>query len=236
LVLLGTFPRASRAAQLEVQGPAGAAILVDREPAGTLPLERPLQVAPGTHTVRITMAGYHSQVHRIEAGGDEQMVRVEATLEPKSPGGAVLRSLLLPGLGQRYEDHPRLGWTLVAAHLGGLAAALGGEIWFQMEEDDFDAARARYERALTPGDAAAVQREVENAHDAMGGAETLRNAGIGVVAAAVVLAVADAWWRFPAAGAAGAGPSPSSHAAVRDQVRLTLSNTPLTSIAVAVRF
>ena len=71
-------PGASQLTKLRVFGhPIGALVVVDQAPVGQLPLE--LEIAPGTHVVTVTAAGYSPQTTRILAlAGTE--VNVQAPL------------------------------------------------------------------------------------------------------------------------------------------------------------
>jgi hypothetical protein len=64
-------------------GPAGATVIVDRQPVGALPLERPLRLIKGPHTLGLQAPGHVAQSRSITvAGADAQTVAV--TLEPEA--------------------------------------------------------------------------------------------------------------------------------------------------------
>jgi hypothetical protein len=54
----------------------GAAVFVDAEPVGTLPLDAPLTLAPGEHTIRVTKPGYteFSEVVSVRRGATTEVL------------------------------------------------------------------------------------------------------------------------------------------------------------------
>ncbi len=63
------------------EAPHGAAVYVDGELAGTMPLDDPLLVDPGRHTVRIVLRGYEElQIDIVAESGSQ--VKVRAALSP----------------------------------------------------------------------------------------------------------------------------------------------------------
>jgi hypothetical protein len=120
----------------------------------------------------------------------------------------VAYSLVLAGLGQRYEGRPRLGWALTAAEVGGLLTALAGELAVQNHRDDHELAMANYRDALLPADVAFYRAQAVDAWSAADDAGKLRDAAAAVAVGAVVIGVIDAWLRFPSLEA-GAGPAPA---------------------------
>ncbi len=187
----------ARAALLQVRGPAGAAVLVDGRAEGVLPLGGPLVLTAGAHAVRLEQVGFYPSETQVDAISDAQVIDLAMGLYPKSRSGAVTRSLVLAGVGQQYEGHDKLGWTLMAAEVAGVGTAVMAQLRFFNQRDEFDSAVDRYNRALNPEEIAAGQAAAQKAFDRMGTAETVRNIALGVALATVTVSVLDAWLRFP---------------------------------------
>ncbi len=67
-----------RPASLDVHGPEGAALYVDGQPSGQLPLSTELRLPPGPHQVAVAQAGRTAFVRELELSrGSEQALRVE---------------------------------------------------------------------------------------------------------------------------------------------------------------
>ena len=181
----------AHAAQLHIDGPAGARAQVDGRVVGTLPLAEVIPVEVGEHSVRLDLKGYRAATKRIRAFAPSDDLHIRVTLEPYDRGRALLYSALVAGQGQRSLGRPWLGWALTAAEAGGIAAAFLGESSFRDDRDAWRAARLRYDDAIDESEIAAARADVLAAEDAMKDSERTRNIGLGVAAGAVAIAIAD---------------------------------------------
>ena len=94
----------TRIATLEIRGlPDGAAVTIDGDEAGKVPLATPVRVGVGKHIVAATAAGYETGEAKIEVAGEDNKV-VELKLVPRAgqpPAvaavGAALAVALAPG-------------------------------------------------------------------------------------------------------------------------------------------
>jgi len=91
----------SKIGSVEVWGtPEGATVVVDEDPAGTLPLRAALRVAEGRRTVRVEAPGYVAETRTIDVHG-ATAVREHVSLIRSFPGpGAAARDL------PRVKDSP----------------------------------------------------------------------------------------------------------------------------------
>lgn len=197
LVLIGGAVDAA-AVDVEVIGPEGAALFVDGEPVGMLPLDAPLQLRRGDHVLEARLRGASTLRRPLTVGrrtSDPHTVHLH--MSPLSRRTAVLSSLLLAGQGQRYVERPRLGWALTAAEAAGLLAALVGDTRLGNHKNDYAIARAEYEAAVTPDAIAATRAEVQRLSSAMSDDASLRDTGLTVAVAAVAVSVLDVLLRFP---------------------------------------
>ena len=205
LALLLAGPAAG--ATLLLTGTPGAEILLDGRPLGALPLEA-IEVAEGVHTISAAMHGMLPLDDEVRIDAQDAVIRRHLRLQPMSRRDAVAYSLVLAGLGQRYEGRPVLGWALTAAEVGGLLTALAGELAVQNHRDDYELAMANYRDALLPGDIAFYRDQADEAWTAADDAGKLRDTAAVVAVGAVVISALDAWLRFPSLEA-GAGPAPA---------------------------
>ncbi len=205
LALLLAGPAAG--ATLLLTGTPGAAVRLDGRDLGTLPLDA-LDVAAGSHALSASLKGMLPLDVEMRIDAEDAVVRRHLRLQPMSRRDAVAYSLVLAGLGQRYEGRPRLGWTLTAAEVGGLLTALAGELAVQNHRDDYELAMANYRDALLPTDVAFYRAQAADAWSAADDAGKLRDTAAAVAVGAVVIGVIDAWLRFPSLEA-GAGTAPA---------------------------
>jgi len=195
-------------APLLLTGTPGAAVQLDGRELGTLPLDA-LDVPAGAHTLTASLRGMLPLEMEMRIDAQDATVRRHLRLQPMSRRDAVAYSLVLAGLGQRYEGRPRLGWALTAAEVGGLLTALAGELAVQNHRDDYELAMANYRDALLPDDIAAYRAQADDAWQAADDAGKLRDAAAAVAVGAVAVSVLDAWLRFPALEAgSGSAPAP----------------------------
>ncbi len=186
-------------ATLILTGTSGAQVVIDGRAAGPLPLDGPVTLTDGWHTVTAQRRGMQSISRKFVAEGEYQTIRLHLRLMPLSRKGAVLQSLLLAGSGQRYEGRPVLGWLLTGVEVGGLLTALVTDLSAQNSKDDYLLALDAYDQAFLPDDLAYYRAQFEDKHASMKSALDLRNAALAAAAGAVVVSVLDAWLRFPSA-------------------------------------
>jgi hypothetical protein len=156
LVLLASPVPAARAQQAAAPGsvtmlsrPAGVGFRLAGEEvvSGRTPmtLQRGLS---GRYRVTGFERGFESWKRRITLDGGRADT-VWMTLRPKSALLAGARSLLVPGWGQFYSDHPARGLVCMAAAVGaGVTLAVFADRYRQ-RVDEYDAADARYKSAGT---------------------------------------------------------------------------------------
>ncbi len=120
-VLTALDAPAARATQLEVRGPAGAALVVDGEPSGTLPATL-TELSPGKHGVTVGSFEASVEVHP----GERPVVDVPATAVPSTSADppALKEAARAPGRpAPAAADTTPLGFYAVGGGAG--AGALG---------------------------------------------------------------------------------------------------------------
>ncbi len=193
---------ASLAPPARAQGAAGSLTLLSR-PAGAsfrlageqalsgrtpLVLERGLV---GRYEVTSTEPGYERWRRVITLDGVSADT-LWMTLHPKSGAMAAARSLLVPGWGQFYGEHPARGVLfLTAATAAGVGLALTA-LRYQDKLDAYRDADARYQAASTVTEVAAAFEARRRASDDAEDAYQLRQIGVGVTGGIWGLAMLDA--------------------------------------------
>ncbi len=126
------------------EAPHGAAVYVDGALAGTMPLDDPLLVDPGRHTVRIVLRGYEElQIDIVAESGSQ--VRVRAALSPleneENQPPAIKKApepTKTPVSTTNTSEHGPSGLLiggLVSAGLGLVAAGFGAYFSVQWRRD-----------------------------------------------------------------------------------------------------
>lgn len=215
IVALAALPaRHAAAATLQLAGPAGAEVRINGATAGFLPLAEPLTVPPGSYEIACDLPGRQPFRAVIRILQDDEWRHLNIRVLPYSRRTAVLSNLALAGLGPRYLGKSGRGWVYSAAEIGGLAAALYGELARSNAQDEYLLAMAAYGQAIN-ADEIAVRRAAADAkyRDAADAAD-LRDLGLAVAAGAVVVSMLDSWLTFGSVtGGGGALPAGTADAA-----------------------
>ena len=161
ICLLSASP--STAATLVLTGTPGAVVTLDGRALGALPLDGPLTLDEGRHLVTAVRRGMLDLRREVTLAAGET-ARVHLRMTPLSRKDAALYSLLLAGLGQRYEGRRTLGWALTAVEVGGVLTALVSETSVQNHKDDYVLSQQEYRQAVDADEIERLRAEVEAAH------------------------------------------------------------------------
>jgi hypothetical protein len=123
--------------------------------------------------------------------------KLDLRLAPKTAAKAAVRSVLLPGLGQQYKGQRGKAWLVRAVAVGGAAVAYTGIKQRKTAIDDYDAAKAEYDAAVSGEQIDHWYGEMDSRYGKIGKAENLRNAGFGLLGGIWVLNIVDAVFGFP---------------------------------------
>ncbi len=188
---------AAQAAILELTGPQGATVMVNGRLRGQFPLDHPLDLGPGDHTVQCTLAGHKDYRTTVHLADESDWQRLHVRMTPLSKKTAVLSNIVLAGLGQHYSENHTRGWIYNLAEAGGLLTAVVGEAGRVNERKDYLLLKARYDTAINPEDIAYYKEKSSQAYQNMTDKEDMRNMGLMVAGGAVLLSMIDAWITFP---------------------------------------
>jgi len=204
---------AAGAATLEVVGPPGASVVVNGSDLGVLPLAAPLELAPGHYVVESRLTGYIAFDKTVHLDREDSWVTVQVRLDRLKRGTAWRSNVLFAGLGQHYVGHRGRGYFYNVVEAGGLIAALVGEVQRGNHRTDYLTIMDEYGQAINGDDAARLREEAEASYSDMEDAENLRDTGLKVALAAIVVSIADVLLTFPNV-AAGPGPVPPTTGAL----------------------
>jgi hypothetical protein len=195
------LPEPCAAATLVLTGPPGAVVSVDGQPQGKFPLPGPLTLPPGRYLVQSRLEGRFPFETTVQLENEGDLLRLQVRLIPLKRKTAITSNLLLAGLGQHYMGKSTKGWIFNAAEIGGLLAALVGELDLQNNRDEYLLLLDNYDNSISDADIEFYTRQVLDYSKKMEDSESLRNTGLIVAAGAVVLSVLDAWLTFPSVSA-----------------------------------
>ncbi|MCP4572550.1 MAG: PEGA domain-containing protein [bacterium] len=206
-LLLACVAAPAGAATLELTGLSGTAVSVNGRAVGFLPLDGPLELAPGRYEITAGLSGYQdfSRIVTISAEGEELTVLVR--LQRLSRATAWRSSVLFAGLGQFYVGNKTRGVIYATTEAGGLLTALAGELMRSDARKEHLSLLRDYNQAINADEVIRLREATAEKFTDMEDAEKLRDTALLVVAAAVVVSVADALITFPDV-AAGPGPVP----------------------------
>jgi hypothetical protein len=144
-----------------ISRPSGVSFRItgDHEVAGRTPTALAPWL-PGTYRIRASGIGYERWSRRLVSNGMTSDTLWMA-LQRKNILGAAGRSLLVPGWGQLYDDHPRRGAIFLAVVAAAAAGAGAAHMRYRDRVDGAYAAQAAYLAAPTPEAGAAWQRAAD---------------------------------------------------------------------------
>ena len=169
--------------------PAGSDVSIGRDKMGTTPLHLP-ETEPGKYQIALRHPGYKKHEFTTEThSGVIDTFRFE--LRPIAKSAALLRSAVIPGLGQIYSGRKIKGAGIL---LGEAAAGYLAYHFITAHSDKVDEyylARQAYQGALYPDERDITRAAMDDTYDESEDLELLRNAAIGICAAVYLYNVMD---------------------------------------------
>ncbi len=190
-------------ATLELTGPAGATVSLNDRPLGAFPLDGPLDIPPGRYVVKCQQAGHLPYENMVRLATIHDWQRITIRLVPLSRRTAWTSNLVLAGLGQHYLGSHLRGYLYSAAEVGGLLAALAGELQRSNLKSDYLEIVELYNAAINAEEVVQLSEKAESKYSDMEAMEDLRNIGLIVAGSAIVISAVDAFISFPAVAAGG---------------------------------
>ena len=189
-----------------VSNPGGAEVVLDGDAtlAGVTPTTFH-QMLIGRYDVTVRKRGYETY-HGEVVLDPTKSTQLEMTLSPKTRLKAAVRSMFLPGWGQRYGDQGTKGWMFHLLAAGSIAGYFVADHNFDIKYNKYEHRRDEYDYAVAHG---ASREELERRLTALTDAqddafdyEDYRRISIGTVIGVWGLSVLDALLFFPNEGTA----------------------------------
>ncbi|MEW6413419.1 MAG: PEGA domain-containing protein [Candidatus Zixiibacteriota bacterium] len=153
----------------------------------------------GDYELTLKKHGYETYKTRIELDPTRQM-EVDIKLSPKTRFKTAVRSLFIPGWGQRYADRKTKGWAFTFLTVAAGVSYLYADDEFDFRFDEFKKIEREYDSLAVDGNIEELRRvqpllaaAQESAYDA----ENVRRIVIGVGIGIWALNVIDALFFFP---------------------------------------
>jgi hypothetical protein len=153
----------------------------------------------GDYELTLKKPGYETYRTRVELGPSKQM-EMDVRLSPKTRFKTAVRSLFIPGWGQRYADKRTKGYVFTF-----LAAAAG--VGYLLADDEYDFRMDNYDQIREEFDSLSIAGNVEElrrvhpllvaAQESAYDAESVRRVTIGIGVGIWALNLVDAIFFFP---------------------------------------
>jgi len=158
---------------LELAGLSGVAkLIVDGE---GIEIKDSLQLPAGRHKIKlIAVSGYEGKTINttIHAG---KKTTINASLEKKTSGKALLKSIIVPGLGQAYQEKHTRGWLYPALFVTGVAGSFAILNSYNTAVDDYNSIRDQYAAAYSNDKINSLREEMYKAYDRVESKENIRD-------------------------------------------------------------
>ncbi len=170
--------------------PGGQFILDDSQKC--ISPEKIDSVTAGKFYLKGLLAGFYNIEYKgvLAPGGEENL---DLTFEPKHRSGAIWRSVLLPGYGQRFAEHKTRGLITSAVQIMSVALAVYAHLDYEDKLKAYDDAYEAYLNATTQSGIQTTRLQVSSARTEWDDAAILRDIGfasVGIVYTVNLLDVA----------------------------------------------
>ncbi len=156
--------------------PRNSLISIDGVPMGSTPLEN-INLEQGRYTVEVGIPGYE-KLPPFDLNIDSSMVYPLTLphLVPKTKTKAFMRSVILPGWGQRYFEQPRKSIGIGSSALTAALFCLYNQMEYNRLSADYDQAVADYQNSITDLDTRA--NHMLNIYDQLSANQRHSNVGV----------------------------------------------------------
>lgn len=157
------------------------------------------QMIVGSYNLVVSKPGYETYSKQIVVDPFTP-TEIDVRLKTKTKSKALLRSVLIPGWGQRYGDRNAKGNILTILAVGAAATFAYAELDYQDKKDDLEAKEAEYDEIVSSGTIEELNqfypsylRTRDEAYDA----ETFRRGSFLAVAGVYAFNIIDILFFFP---------------------------------------
>ena len=171
--------------KLTIEGlPDGISIFLNGKHIGSTPIQG-YELDVGEYSIKYSAAGFEPQdkdYSVVIVQNSDEFVTIEAAM--KTVAGAVWRSAVAPGWGQRYEERENIGYLYLAGEIALVAAATASVALFNQASDNYAIARDEYSIQVEEDEIIRTKKNMESRYDEVERYAQYRN---GLVRAAVGL-------------------------------------------------
>jgi len=186
-----SFKLTYKTGRLKISGqPGGSTILLNGKVIDFPEEGRDLPIAD--YQVVVEHSGYVKKKANLRIEADK-IHTFDGSLQPKTNGGAVMRSILIPGLGQWYQEKKARAFLYPALFVG----AAAGSYYFRVAQyndrvDTYNAIRQKYETAFSESQITSLRSQMYEAYDDIQSAKDLGTYLIAATGGIWLLNVLDA--------------------------------------------
>lgn len=176
--------------QLRVFGsPMGAQLTFNGAEIGTIPLND-FQVLPGKYKLKVSAPGFETADNSIKINIAETKL-INIHLSQKKHSKAILRSILIPGLGQRYSERKVKSFFFPLMEL----VSIGGIYWadqkYDKEAKKYSESIQLYQSAISTNEIDITRNQMEQSYISANDAKKQRNMAIGISAGIWIWNIVD---------------------------------------------
>ncbi len=130
-----------------IGSPAGADVFINGKKEGVLPLIMENLIV-GTFSVEVDAAGYDKKNMNVDVSANK-IESVQISINPKSKSKAMLKSIIFPGLGQKYSGRKLSSVMMFLTCTAAGAASIMFNNQYNKSEEEYNAAFEEYSNAIT---------------------------------------------------------------------------------------
>jgi len=126
-----------------------------------------------------------------------KLTEIDLRMKKKSRIKSAMRSIVIPGWGQRYAGQSKKGMVFTTLTVGAVAAYLIADNNFNDKHDDFKTVLGEYDQLSSVSERQQMYPSLVAAQDKAYDAETIKQITVGTIAGVWALNVIDALFFFP---------------------------------------
>ena len=136
--------------------------------------KKEIRMPVGEYSIEISKPGYISKNLDLIINPDEK-TKLNASLDKKTISAALIRSFILPGWGQYYQEKPVFTWLYPIAILGSGTGALIYSFNYTKKVDDYNSIRDQYLNAVDENDIEHLRKQMDDSYSEANSVQNIRN-------------------------------------------------------------
>lgn len=128
----------------------------------------------GNYSFNISRPGFNSREFTINILKNKT-TGYNVNLDPKTKSAAFLRSMVLPGWGQAYQDKTTRSWVYSVLFVGSGAGAIGFTLKYNQAVNDYNDIHDKYLAAVEDNEINSLRNDLQDAYDTVESTENIRN-------------------------------------------------------------